>query len=89
MADKKELAPANAMLAIIAAIVTAGAIFNAFSALHTDTVWTPSARGFSLHQTERSADPFSFCVILGLNAGFAGYLCWDLWRKHRRWRHKR
>ena len=87
MADEKKDRPINAVMVVIAVIVTAGAIANAISALRTDAVWTLAAKGFSLHEIERMADPFSFYVILGANAALAAYMDFDLWRRYRRNQH--
>jgi hypothetical protein len=73
----------NIVLVVLAVAVTVAAIANAISAVNTDSVWTVSARGVSMHQTERSSDPFSFYVILIAGAAFAAYLDWDLWRRYR------
>jgi hypothetical protein len=83
LADKKQLAPPNAVLVIIALIVTAGALFNVISALQTDAVWTP-CRGFSMMRVERTADPLSFYVILVISGAMAAYMDFDLWRRWRR-----
>lgn len=73
----------NIVLIILAVIATAGALGNAISALNTDAVWTLSARGFSMHETKRLADPISFYAVLITGAAFAAYLDWDLWRRYR------
>jgi hypothetical protein len=73
----------NVVLVILAVVVTVAAIANAISALNTDTVWTLSARGVSMHQTERLSDPVSFYAVLIMGSAFAAYLDWDLWRRYR------
>jgi hypothetical protein len=73
----------NIVLVVLAVLVTAAAIANAISAVNTDAVWTLSARGLSMHQTQRSSDPFSFYVVLIAGTAFAIYLDWDLWRRYR------
>ena len=82
MSDRHNDKP-NIVLIILAVIATAAALGNAICALNTDSVWTLAARGFSMHQTERLADPINFYAVLIIGAAFAAYLDWDLWRRYR------
>jgi hypothetical protein len=84
MADKKHK-PANAALVVIAVIVTTAALANLTSAVRTDSVWVPPARGgSSLVQVERSSEPLGFYVVLGGNVAIAAYMIFALWRRYRR-----
>jgi hypothetical protein len=88
MADAKAGRP-HAVLVVIAAIVTILEFTNVIFALRSDSVWTLEARGFGINWTERTADPFSFYVILGLGAALAAYMWFDLWRRWRNTRYDR
>lgn len=85
MASKEPGGPPNAVMMTIAAVAAGSAIFNAASALLTDTVWVPSLREFALYHLERSTDSLIFYAILTANIALAAYFCWDVWRTHRNW----
>lgn len=83
MASKQPGGAPNIVMVAIAAIATAGAIWNAASALLAGTVWVPSLSEFTLYRVERTDDAIVFYGILAANVALAAYFCWDVWRSHR------
>lgn len=83
MPRRDGLAPANPVLIAIALLVAALTVVNVISALTADAVWTLSARGFSIDRVARASDPFSFWIILAVDAAALAYLAWDIWRRPR------
>jgi hypothetical protein len=84
MAGKEPVGRPNAVMLAVAAIVAAGAIFNAVSALFAGMVWVPSLSELTLYRVEKS-EPLIFYGILGGFTALAAYFCWDVWRTHRNW----